>query len=39
MSRYLENQRVFSANGSDYLVISLSLYAYRENEREKDARG
>lgn len=39
MSGYLENERAFSTNVSDYLLVMLSLCAYRENEREKDARG
>lgn len=39
MSAYLENEREFSANISDYLVIMLNLHAYRENEWGKDERG
>lgn len=35
MSAYLENERVFSANVSDCLVIMLNLCAYRDNERER----
>lgn len=38
MSAYLENERAFSANVSDYLVILLNLCAYREDERQKDER-
>lgn len=38
-SGYLENERVFSADGADYLVIMSSLCAYRENKTENDGRG
>lgn len=36
MSAYLENEREFSANIFDYLVIMLNYY--REKESEKDDR-
>lgn len=38
MSGYLENERVFSADVSDYLVVMSSQCAYREIKREKDGR-
>lgn len=39
MSTYLENERAFSDDISDYLVMMLNQCAYREAGREKDERG